>query len=137
MKLYGSVSNRLSEGRNNVGKRYVGEDITMYYWSDRDCYFITDVISDKEIRVKKYYVVAGENGGIGCQDWLYFKTQNEMNEYLNEHRGCDYNTDLPEPQSELWVYRYNSWWKKNEGKYTKINQKLSFGVRDYYYDWEF
>ena len=190
-KWYGNVMNRLGEGRNYTHRELqIGDDITMYLWSDRECYYITDVISQKEIKVKEYYVCADHSkpGGMGHQNWLYFKTLKEERDYLRQYFPDREEVDIPEPEPETWVYRYNKWqemcaytpeaWnnlvqrckedikdpdnnmenvihlaqcyahlsdedvaKINAGKtirrYHDLSGKVSFGIRDYYYDWEF
>ena len=190
-KLYGSINNRLDEGKNYTQRELrAGDDITMYLWSDRYCYYIIDVISQKKIKVKKYNVCADHSkpGGAGHQNWLYFKTQKEMIKYINQYRPGTYDENIAEPEAETWVYRYNKWqemyeytpeaWNnliqrckeditdpdnhmdsvvclaqhyshlsdeeidkikqgKTVCKYRNLNGKISFGIRDYYYDWEF
>ena len=83
-KWYGNVVNRLEEGR--LLEPTEGMDITMYYWSDRTCYYITKVDNPKRIHVKQYEVCADHDkaGGMGHQDWLYFKTRAEMEDYLKK-----------------------------------------------------
>lgn len=180
--IYGSVSARLEEGKNYLKRPLQeGDDITMYYWSDQKCYYISKVISDKEIQVKRYHVCADQTkpGGCGHQDWVYFKSINEMNAYLNSFKRKDSNgnlivhrTDFEDEKPETWVFRYGNWVQKitfnqetinqikardgwcmlrarNEkeqklldaGKdvvrYEHLSGKISFGVRHYYYDWEF
>ena len=158
--MYGNVINRLSEGKQ-YGDIKVGTDITMYLWSDRNCYYVTDVIDDKHIKVREYIVIADhdEACGMGHQNWLYFKTGEDANKYLSSRfdtlRMIDYET----PQEETWAFRYGKWWRDYEyteekdwfsdkerakiqnGKtvheYSELSGKVSFGVRDYYYDWEF
>ena len=156
MKLYGSLSNRLEENRNYLHREIkVGDDITMYYWSDRKCYFVTRVDNQKHIFVKGYDVCADHHrpGGMGHQDWLYFKTTREMQEYLNScvNEGllpdyCKHDlSEIKESGDREWVFRYGAWyevvrerWGKplEKPEYVKL-QPVSFGVRDYYYDWEF
>ena len=165
-KWYGSVNNRMEEGRNYTGREIrVGDDITMYLWSDRHCYYVTEVIDQKCIKVREYYPCADHStpGGAGHQDWLYFKTWDEWNEYLAQfstkyHHSGDHRD---EPDPETWVYRYNKWVKesvhtemprpefctKREREhftkhgyyktYSDLSGKVSFGIRDYYHDWEF
>ena len=193
MELYGNLINRIEEGRKLNRDIQVGDDITMYHWSDRTCYYVTDVIDQKHIMVKEYHVCADRTkpGGMGHQDWVYFKTQKEMWEYLNQDKDVfNYNLDeAKESLPEEWVYRYNKWYrtywygktflddkkedyrkmcaeygepekveeyynkwyeanftekerkKLSEGKavphYHPLESKISFGKRDYYYDWEF
>lgn len=154
-KVYGSLCNRMAEGRNYKGNQTieVGDDITMYYWSDRDCYYVTEVVDQKHIFVKEYEVIADHSkpGGMGHQDWLYFKSRKEANVYLNEHMSEErikaYGKypveDIKEAPAEEWVFRYGKWNRvvgvDDNGKkiYRKLQSNISFGVRDYYYDWEF
>ena len=175
-KWYGSVNNRIDEGKNYLGRDELkaGDDITMYYYSDRECYYIDEVISQKEIKVKRYYICADHSKSLGCghQEWLYFKTLKEHHDYIktiNPRTKFNYGG---EPEAVTWVKRYGKWQEKivynkavvayivgrdgyctfrpknekeqkmfDEGKdiirYQDLNGKISFGVRDYYYDWEF
>lgn len=156
-KWYGEISNRIEENKNYTGREIqVGDDITEYSWSDRHCYYVTRVIDQKHIFVKPYEVCAdhSKEGGMGHQNWLYFKTCREMQEYLNDcidkglikYEGCKKTNldDVKENGETELVYRYNHWYVKNtywygikldKPSYHKIN--ISFGVRDYYYDWSF
>jgi hypothetical protein len=163
-KWYGNLNNRLAEGYQSKPIE-IGDDITMYLWSDRHCYYVVDVISDKCIKVRPWYVSADHEkaGGMGHQDWLYFKTRDEQNEYNSkffpEYHMNDEHVEEPEP--ETWVFRYGKWmreWMHTEMRhpdaytkrerehfqkhgwfkdYSDLSGKVSFGVRDYYYDWEF
>lgn len=162
-KWYGSLTNRLEEGQNFTGREIrTGDDITMYLWSDRNCYFVVGVESQKRIKVRRYYTCADHEkpGGMGHQDWMYFKTWDEWNEYLSkyhpEYHDPKEHRDEPDPQ--VWVFRYGKWMqeitytdenyctdreKKSLEKngfykrYFDLTGRVSFGVLDYYYDWEF
>ncbi len=152
MKFYGNLINRLQENQNHTIE--VGTDATQYYYSDRTCYYVTRVIDQKHVFVKPYQVCADHSkaGGMGHQDWLYFKTNREMQEYTNKcvEEGllpdyCKHPLDDIKENGEIeLIYRYGHWCTKQEywydvklekPRYNKIN--ISFGVRDYYYDWEF
>lgn len=146
MKLEGNLINRLMEGQN-ASEITEGMDITMYYYSDRKCYFVTKVYNQKRIEVRRYEVCADheKEGGMGHQNWKYFKTKKEACEYLDRFfPGTIYNGY--ENPSETWVYRYNKWMRertlkdengKESKNYYNLDGKLSFGRRDYYHDWEF
>lgn len=151
MALYGSLNNRMDEGRNLLGRPIrAGDDITMYFWSDRHCYYVSEVIDQRHIMVLPYHVVADHDkaGGMGHQNWLYFKSVNERNRYLNrflKEGDRPYRTDLPEAKPDEWVFRWGQWRRvvrrlvdgKEVKGTAKLSGKVSFGVRDYYYDWEF
>ena len=138
-KWYGNVMNRLAENGPSAPIE-VGTDITEYLWSDRECYYVTEVISQKCVKVRRYHVIADldKEGGMGHQNWVYFKTAKERNEYLEAH-GKEVYSDYEYPD-QTWVFRYNSWWtahRSADGTSYSKNPKVRFGVRDYYYDWEF
>ncbi len=146
MKLYGSLENRLEEGKvyTKDGLIHVDDDVTVYHWSDRDVWFVTDVISQKEFIMREYITIGdrSKRGGIGHQDWVHFKTNEEFLEYCKQY-GLNFN-GCYQNEAHL-VYRYGSWWLKHDkekakqygrSEYTKYSP-ISIGVRDYYYDWEF
>lgn len=163
-KWYGNLTNRLEEGRQDKPIS-IGDDITMYLWSDRKCYYVCEVMNQKKIKVRPYYVCAdhSKEGGAGHQNWMYFKLWDNYNKYLSgffpEHFNPEDHRDEPEPQ--IWVFRYGKWmqeyrheemehpefYSKREqdhfakhgwyNTYHDLSGKVSFGVRDYYYDWEF
>lgn len=163
---YGSVSNRIEEGKNYTGREIrPGDDITMYLWSDRECYYVESVENQKRISVRRYYHCADHSkpGGMGHQDWMLFKTWDEWNNYLAdyfpEHHTKGDHRD--EPPAETWVFRYGKWMREvinhempcpeycteRERKafekdgfyrsYYNLSGKVSFGIADYYHDWEF
>ena len=157
-KWYGNVINRIEEGRT-APEIKEGMDITMYLWSDRYCYYVTEVIDQKHIKVKQYKVLADREkaGGMGHQDWVYFKTIKEASDYLKSYGLEGYDESI-EDNEEEWEYRYNKWQgvsvlteenyctdrerkslEKNGyyKRYYDLSGKVSFGVRSYYYDWEF
>lgn len=170
---YGNLTNRLEEGKNYTGREIaVGDDITMYHYSDRTCYYVTAVEDQKRIKVRRYYTCADHDkaGGMGHQDWMYFRTWDEWNQYLAKYFPDYHDTSahMEEPEAETWVFRYGKWMKEYryfsetyENKdlkwtyhatekekqslakkgyfcqYFNLSGKVSFGVRDYYYDWEF
>ena len=160
---YGSLTNRLEENRNMTGREIqVGDDITMYHWSDRTCYYVTGVENQKRIQVRPYYVCADHDKaqGMGHQDWLYFKTLDDRNKYNAKYFPETFNgaEHWEEPEAQTWVYRYNKWMQERTfteenyctereqkslekngyyKRYYDLSGKVSFGVRDYYYDWEF
>lgn len=165
---YGNLSNRLEEGKNFSGHEIsIGDDITMYYYSDRTCYYVTEIVSRKplKIKVRRWYTCADHSkaGGMGHQDWMYFKTLDAMNKYLSGFFPESYNADehREEPEASTWVFRYNKWMEeirinrmpypedctKREREhfekygwynhYHDLPGRVSFGVRNYHYDWEF
>lgn len=114
---YGNLSNRLEEGRNFTGREIkVGDDGTMYMYSDRHPFYVVGVENQKRIKVREYYHCADhdKDGGMGHQDWMLFKTWDEWNDYLSrffpEHHKSGDHRDEPEPQT--WVFRYGKWMRE-------------------------
>lgn len=166
MKYYGNLFNRLEEGKDLVDQIKVGDDVTMYFWSDRKCFFVTEVIDQKHIKVKEYIVLADQDSPKMSNHWKYFKTAKEAKEYFNKYNP-EVKYQPSEPYEIEWVYRYGNWhsakkWNlkkcedkainpriffqgkdldkvlegKDVYKYNKL-EKVSFGRRDYYYDYQF
>lgn len=154
--------NRFDEGKNynDDHQIHIGDYITMYHWSDRTCYHVTEVENQKRIKVKRYYVCADHAaaGGRGHQEWKYFETKDAMNKYLDAYFPGTYTEHEEEPEAETWVYRYNKWMRETTHtkenyctdkelkslekngyyhRYSELSGKISFGVRDYFYDWSF
>ena len=192
-KWYGSINNRIEEGRNCEPDKTIkeGTDVTVYGWSDRQCKYVTRVIDQKHIFVKDYYVIADRAFGSYGDRWKYFKSLRDKEAYLNDwyrshpEEAAEYErvmgrpyeyTDLDEIEEpsneEEWIFRYGHWnrvirfdkalaekieersgWRgfrpktkkekeafeagKEVVRYDRIQEGISFGVRDYRYDWEF
>lgn len=192
-KMYGSFQNRIEEGHVFTDDKMIheGDDITMYLYTDRHCYYVTKVVDQKHIFVKPYYICADhsvEGLDYGHDSWKYFKSKIEMDVFIN-HYFPDHQIATEEPDNEEeWVYRRNKWMRASEvtpervdryiqkrvemaaargmnldfdeekeahisnfGKreakrlregrscmlYYELSGKVSFGRRDYCYDWEF
>jgi len=164
-RWYGSVQNRIEEGRQLVPQIEVGTDITMYLWSDRTCYYVTEVTDQKHIKVRPYRVIAdrSKTGGMGHQNWLYFKTNADADAYLKQYFPDHVDCGFEQPE-ESWAFRYGNWYHewvytaedlpnvkdwmtekevqklmngKTVTKYSALSGRVSIGVRNYHYDWEF
>lgn len=161
---YGSLQNRLEEGHNFTGREIrPGDDGTLYMWSDRHPFWVTSVEDQKRIHIREYYHCAdhSKEGGMGHQNWLLFKTWDEWNDYLakyfpEHHKAGEHREEPPE---RTLVFRYNKWMyeskvtdplfcsnKREEAQmakngyfkaYRDLGGEVSFGVAEYYYDWEF
>ena len=144
-KWQGSLTNRLME-RAEQPLIEEGMDVTELLYTDRRCYYVTKVVDQRHVFVKPYHVVADQDkaGGMGHQDWAYFKTLRECNEYMNRYYPNRYETENVVEDAEIELaYRHNKWRRvsrreaggKVQVTYSPIS--LAFGVRDYYYDWEY
>ena len=148
-RWYGSVQNRLEEGRQFVKEIKVGTGVTEYSYSDREAYEVTEVRDQKHITIRKY---DHKHVGDGCMDNNWELISNVDNpEYDLTKRG-DYWYFTVTVTKEQIENRLNDWdlmlWLVHVGidkdkvmekgkvtKYRKAN--ISIGRADYYYDYEF
>lgn len=86
-KLYGSLDNRLEEGRQFVKEIKVGTGVTEYGYSDRHPYEVTKVIDQKHISIRAMdYKRIDKNGMSDAQSYEYIS--NEKNPEMElEKRG--------------------------------------------------
>ena len=143
MKFYGSIDNRINENKMYCEKIDVGTGVTEYSYSDSRAYEVVDVVDQKHVFVREYkHEPVGEKMS---NDWKLI-------------------SDKTKPIKEL-KFRYGKWnWVNNvtkesiknliifDDKIQKAKQKLdsgiksveifypanvSFGIAEFYYDYEF
>lgn len=118
MKWYGSVENRLEENKMYCKEIEVGTGMTKYSWSDRHAYEVVEVKNQQNVFVREY-----DAKGVGVpmsNEWELISNPNN-------------------PVHEL-KFRYNHWYwvhTNRDGKKIYEKANVSFGVADYYYDYEF
>lgn len=161
MKWYGSIDNRMEEGRQFCDEIKVGTGVTEYYWSDRHAYEVIAVKDQKHITIRKYdtepdgepmsnkwkLVSNKENPEIELTKrgkyWYTTTTATiEDVEKIDSYRRADGKIELNDEN-----FNYGMWFIRNEfdpekirknGKqvrYHKMN--ISIGKASYYYDYEF
>ena len=118
-KWYGSLNNRLEENKMYCDEIKVGTKLTEYSYSDRTPYEVVNIKDSKNILVRKLDHQKADDIPMS-NNWKLISN--------------------PENNSRELVYRYNHWyWKlrnyNNKYFYSKAN--VSFGVADYYFDYEF
>ena len=113
MKWYGNLTNRLMENVDTVEKIEVGTGMTEYLWSDRNAYEVVAVEDQKHITVRE---LGHEHIGEAYENkWRLFSD--------------------PKNPEEKMVRRGKYWYWGHVAKETRAN--VSFGIADYYYDYEF
>ena len=146
-KWYGSVSNRIEEGRQFCPTIEVGTGMTEYHWSDRTAYEVVAVRDQKHVSVRR---LDHKHVGDGCMDnnWelisnpdnpvcdmvkignVWYWTVTVTAEEIDGMEGIDL---LPLAVNGFDIDRIRE--KGKQTKRTKAN--VSFWVADYYYDYEF
>lgn len=146
---YGSIDNRLEEGRMFCDRIEVGTGMTEYSYSDRHAYEVIAVKDQKHITVRELDHV---HEGNGCMDNRWQLVSNEENPAREmEKRGNTwyYTTTLTvndiegieedfEFQLRVALAGFNTDKIREKGKQTKrYKANVSFGKAEYYYDYEF
>lgn len=162
MKLYGSLTNRLEEGKQFCEEITVGTGMTEYLYSDRHAYEVIEVTDQKHVTVREY-----DHKHVGepfTNDWELISNPNNPARKL-ERRGntwywtqtvtaadvqdildCDSvysnddssNPDLLYKRHALRMAGFDLDKIVAKGKQTKRGKaNVSFGKAEYYYDFEF
>ena len=154
MKLYGSLNNRLEENKMFCKEIEIGTGMTEYSYSDREAYEVTNVIDQKHIMVRRF---DHKHIGEAYENKWQLISNPENPERLITKRG-DYwywtTTITPDDiiahdaktGDDKWMFSLflasNGFDRekilatgKKQTKYSKAN--VSFGVANYYYDYEF
>ena len=146
-KLYGSLYNRFEENNQFCDEIKVGTGMTEYLYSDRHAYEVIAVKDQKHVTVREY---DHKHVGNVPMDNSWELVSNENNGTLNMVKRGNYwysekvftadmlDSDSIETKLYLLHNAVNTDKLRAKGvvkKYYKMN--VSFGVADYYYDYEF
>ena len=162
MKLYGSLNNRMEENKMYCKEIEVGTGMTRYDYSDRHAYEVVKVIDQTNVFVREYdHELVGEPMS---NQWKLVSNENNTVIELKLKNGVWYR--VIEYTKELWLNNAKNMAKENtdkiesyynyckamsgltdkekekieNGKAVKKLRKfgnVSFGVAEYYYDYEF
>lgn len=154
MAWYGNLTNRLEENKMFCEEIKVGTGMTEYSYSDRHPYEVIEVKDQKHVKVRR---LDHKHVGDGCMDnnWELISNENnpvyEMTKrgnywYRTVRISSDILKNLESEDAEerlrtsLFLCHNNVDIDKlkEKGKTTKYHRmNVSFGVADYYYDYEF
>lgn len=151
-KWYGSVINRIEENVDRVAEIKVGTPMTEYLWSDRHAYEVVEVTDQKHVKVREYDVKNISNFPMG-NEWEYISnpenpvlamerrgkywyfvsilTKDILKDYDDAEKGWRIQMSL----AQHAISKEDLERRGTVKRYTRAN--VSFGVRDYYYDYEF
>ena len=165
MKLYGSLQNRLEEGRKFTKEIKVGTGVTEYSYSDTHAYEVTNVVDQKHFFIRKMKAIRTDNYGMSdAQSYKYESMEGYPEIEVVERKGIWY--EVVEYSKAMWMEKAEKevkegYWKTvdvayryfkgmagltdkqrekiEEGKpvkkYRKIN--ISVGVMQEYFDYSF
>ena len=146
-KWYGSLNNRLEEGKQFCKEITVGIGVTEYSWSDRHPYEVIEVKDQKHITIRKLdHKHVGENYMDNI--WELFSNENNPsiplvkrgNNWYIEKVATMEDVESKDFERRLWVALngFDVEKIKEKGfqkKYSKMN--ISIGIADYHFDYEF
>lgn len=146
-KWYGCIQNRIEEDRQFCEEITVGTGMTEYGWSDRHAYEVIEVINQKKVIVRE---LDHRHVGDGHMDNNWELISNPDNKTRTMVKRGNYwydevtiTADLLDDEdinTKLFLAFNNVDPDKLRAKGTikKYHRaKVSFGVADYYYDYEF
>lgn len=153
--LYGSYQNRIMENKHFTDEIKVGTGMTEYSYSDREAYEVIEVIDQKHVTVRR---LDHKHVGDGCMDNRWELISNENNPVYRMTKRGNYwywtveitadildeieNCEEPNRKFELSLFLAHNGVDSDKlrakGKITKYHRaNVSFGIADYYYDYEF
>lgn len=153
-RLYGNLMNRIGEDKQYCPVIEVGTGMTEYGWSDRTAYEVTAVRDQKHVTVRELDHVA-KNPGSMDNAWELVSNPNapehdmvKVGEYwywtctvtADEWAQAKAKMDAGDIGWALSIVRngFDPDRIMAKGKQTKRTRaKVSFGVADYHYDYEF
>lgn len=120
MKFYGSIVNRVQEGKNFSGQEItVGMQATEYLWSDREPWEVTKVYDQKHICIRRldYKVIKGS--------------------MMDGSAEFEFSSNPHNKEVEIKLFK-TGWFTLREANGKKLKgyhkYSLSFGKADKYYD---
>lgn len=143
---YGNINNRLEEGRQFCDTIEVGTGVTEYMYSDRRAYEVVAVKDQKHVTIREYdHKLKGE---AYSNDWeLISNENNPCIELVKRGNGwyvavtaTTEHIECKDIDVTLWLCQNGFDIEKirQNGKQTKYHKmNVSFGIADYYYDYEF
>lgn len=156
MKFYGSLDNRMTEGRT-YGKIEIGTGVTEMFYSDRRAYEVVEIIDDKHLLIRR--CKATRIDGNGMSDSQTYKYEVEpykevfITEELLENKSIMLMYEIHQPKTYAkiisgkigdkigdnnikLVLTKNGWRARNsEGKLS--TNKFTVGIKEEYFDYSF
>lgn len=139
-KWYGSIDNRIDENKMFCDKIEIGTGMTEYHWSDRTAYEVVEVINQEHVFVRE---LQPKHVGDGSMDnnWELISNPNKPIKEIKKYRGnwCWVINYTKESLEHCYCLEDRIYQKiLQTGKATKYSKaNVSFGVAEYYYDYEF
>jgi len=149
---YGNLTNRIEENRTYCEQITVGTGMTEYFWSDRHAYEVVAVKDQKHVSVREYDHKKKDDTSFSNNWELISNPENPVVDMVK--RGNYWYTAVTiTPEEAKEIFEGTDWERKlwachnnfdlqaiiasGKKKTTYHKRNVSFGVADYYYDYEF
>lgn len=141
-KWYGSLNNRLEEGKMYSEEIKVGTPATEYFWSDSHAYEVIEVYSQEHVVLRQFKAVCV--GGFASNNWDLVSDENQPTIELKKRYGKWWRVIRWNKKD---VDNHNCWRMPEDVKekllngkdevitYQKTSGKFSFGIAREYYDY--
>ena len=155
-KWYGNLSNRIEENRQFCDEIKVGTGMTRYSWSDRHAYEVIAVKDQKHVKVREYDHKRPdtEKDYSYSNEWVLVSNVNnpviemvKRGKYWYTVSTCTVEqakeilAKTDNIDERLWAchngFDLTAIVESGKDKVKYHRQNVSFGVADYYYDYEF
>ena len=152
MKFYGLLDNRIEENRMFCDTIEVGTGVTEYYWSDRHAYEVIAVKDQKHVTIREYDHKKADDRPYS-NNWELISNPDKPEIDIVRRGKYWYSVVSITPDEAQRILDhgdvYEKMWACEHGfilpdiagsgkvkrKYHRMN--ISFGVADYYFDYEF
>ena len=151
MKLYGSIDNRINENKMFCDTIEVGTGVTEYYWSDCLAYEVVGVKDQKHVTIREYDHKKADDIPYH-NNWILISNPEKPEINLTKRGKYWYSTKTVTREEletieatgnklalfDLLSGGFDADKIREKGKQTTYKRmNVSFGVAEYYYDYEF
>ncbi len=152
-KWYGSLDNRLCENKTMVDTIEVGTGVTEYSWSDRHPYEVVAVKDQKHVTIRPMKHEHRPDAEPMTNSWIITSDKNASTEEIAKRGNYWYSVVTITPQeaqeildgddvdAKIWACHNNfnlpEIVASGKAKKAYHRRNLTFGVCEYYYDYEF
>lgn len=137
-KWYGSINNRIDENKMYCKKIEVGTWLTEYSWSDRTPYEVVKAVNQNNVFVRELGHKHVGNGEMDNQ-WELFSDETKTVRELKKRYGYwNWVVTLTNNSHDCLLTTDEIEKINKDGKAIRyVRTNVSFGIGEYYYDYEF
>lgn len=142
-KWYGNINNRIDENKMYCKKIEIGTKLTEYLWSDREVYEVVDIKNQNDVYIRKL-----DHKAIGepmSNNWkLTSNENNPIKELQKRYNKWNWVSIITKESINNSIILDDKLFKAKQKIESGANEvkvfrdaNVSFGIADYYFDYEF